>query len=219
MSADTVVSVVIVDDHPIFRAGLREVLHAGTRYRVIAEFGDGVTALDGLRGLKPAIALLDLEMPGMSGLDVATQLCTEAPDIAVVLLTMHDEEHAVRRAVQLGVRGYVLKDNAVLDLLTCLDVVSGGDVFISSSLSGFLLPEALSQQGRSYEDEPKQELSASERRVLRLIAASRSSNEIADELFISVRTVHHHRENIARKLGLRGHNALMRYALENKSFL
>lgn len=213
------VRVVIADDHPIFRAGLREVLRDGTRYRVEAEYADGRSALEGIRHDPPAIALLDLEMPELSGLDLAVCIREETPHVAIVLLTMHDEAEALLRALQVGVDGYVLKDNAVADLINCLDAVMRGELFVSPSLEGYMSRVSQPLTADAADAVGSQRLTCTERKVLRLIAHSRTSPQIAEELFISVRTVHHHRENIARKLGLSGSNALALYAIRNKTFL
>ncbi|MBN1449258.1 MAG: response regulator transcription factor [Bacteroidetes bacterium] len=210
-------SVIVADDHPIYRSGLRDVLHGSARYRVVAECADGVEAWDAVLAFNPMVALLDLEMPRMSGLDVAERIVKEKRETLVVLLTMHDEKEAVHRARSLGILGYVLKDDAVTDLIRCLDTVGNGELYISPALASRnpqLLYHATDRPGC----DGFSSLTVTERRVLRLIAQSRSSAQIAEELYISIRTVQHHRENISRKLGITGAYALVRYAVEHKYF-
>ncbi|MBR9974569.1 MAG: response regulator transcription factor [Bacteroidetes bacterium] len=211
------IPVIVADDHPIFRSGLRDVLHGSVRYHVVAECADGVEAWNAIRAFNPTVALLDIEMPGMSGLDVAERIVREGGETLVVLLTMHDEREAVERARDLGVLGYILKDDAVTDLIHCLDAVVNGALYISPALR-CRKPQLRYPETDRPESDGFRSLTATERRVLRLIAQSRSSAQIAEEMYISIRTVQHHRENISRKLGISGANALVRYAVENKYF-
>lgn len=211
------ITVVIADDHPVFRKGLTEVLEADAAFRIVGEAGDGETALELVRRQRPTIALLDLEMPKVSGLAVAEAVGRERLGAEVVILTMYRDAGMFQRALDVGAKGYVLKDSAVNDIVACLHMVATGRAYISPALSTELLERRASQ--------PVAELSAlasltpAEQRVLRLIAQSKTSSQIARTLEISTKTVENHRSHICRKLGLRGPQALLRFALEHKTLL
>ena len=213
------ITVLIADDHPIFRKGLREVLSEDPALRLVAEVGDGVTALREIRELKPQAAVLDLDMPEMNGLEVARKVQSLKLPVALVILTMYKEERVFNEALEAGVLGYVLKENAANDLLGCLRAVVAGQPFISPSLSSFLLGR--NARTRSFlEQKPELEaLTDAERRILKLIADDLTSKEIAEQLGISFHTVENHRANICQKLNLRGSHSLLKFAFENKSRL
>lgn len=211
------ITVLIADDHPIFRKGLREILEVEPSLRLIGEAEDGVSALEMLRALRPQVAVLDVDMPQLDGISVARAVQQEKLATAIVLLTMHRHEHFFNAALDLGVRGYVLKDSAVSDVVAAIHAASTGQRFVTPLLTDFLLNRYQAQA-----DKPPTGLHAltdAERRILKLIAQYKSSQEIADELFISVRTVDAHRANIASKLDLKGARALLRFALEHQSQL
>lgn len=200
--------VLIADDHPIFRRGLCDVLLEAGGYEIVAQVGDGEAALERCRVLRPDVALLDIEMPGPNGLEILRTLASQPESPAVVLLTMYDEY--VAQAIELGARGYVLKDRAELEVVICLEQVRAGRVFVSPALAD----PRVSGASPGWE-----ELTAAERRVLHLLANFKTSREIAAELGISVRTVQNHRAHAADKLGLRGANALLRFALDHRHLL
>ena len=211
------ITVVLADDHPLFRAGLADVIGADRAFRLVGEAGDGQTALDLVRRLRPRIAVLDIEMPKASGLAVAEIIHRERLGAEVVILTMHRDAGMLRRALDLGAKGYLLKDSAATDIVACLHMVSEGRAYISSALSTELLER---QAGV-----PVAELAAvagltpAERRVLRLIAQGGTSATIAEGLGISLKTVENHRSHICRKLGLKGPQALLRFTLEHQTLL
>lgn len=212
------IRIVLADDHPIFRRGLREVLDAQKDFRVVAECGDGEEALAAIARERPAVALLDVDMPKQDGFAVVRALRERSLDTAVVLLTMHGRDDLLRAAFGLGVRGYVVKDGAVLDVVHAIREVVEGRPFISSSLSATLLTAA---EGGADSGLPAevQKLTPAEMRVLRLIADFKSSKEIAEELGVHYRTVENHRTSIAGKLGLVGSHALSRFAAQHRDRL
>jgi two-component system, NarL family, response regulator DegU len=213
------ITVLIADDHPIFRKGLREVLSEDPSLRLVAEAGDGVTALRLISELKPRAAVLDLDMPEMNGLQVAEKVSALKLPVALVILTMYKEERAFNEAIAAGVLGYVLKENAANDLLGCLHAVAAGKAFISPSLSTFLLGRNTRAQALRDEKPGLELLTAAEGRILKLIAQDLTSKEIADQLAISFHTVENHRANICQKLNLRGSHSLLKFAFENKAQL
>lgn len=210
-------TVLIAEDHPVFRKGLTDVLRADATFRIVGEAADGERALALVRELRPRIAVLDIDMPKASGLAVAEAIQRDGLDTAVVMLTMYQDAKMLRRALDLGAKGYLLKDSAVTDIIACLQMVAAGRAYISAALSNELLERRA--------DLPVAELSAlaalspAERRVLQRIAGGLTSAEIGQALGISPKTVENHRTHICRKLGLHGPQALLRFALEHRTLL
>jgi DNA-binding NarL/FixJ family response regulator len=210
------IRIVVADDHPIFRKGLREVVDAADGFEVVAECGDGESAVAAIAEHRPDVAVLDVDMPGRDGFAVVRELRDREIETEVVLLTMHGREDLLRAAFDLGVRGYVVKDGAVLDIVEAIRAVRERRPFISSSLSALLLTGRPSGAAGSEPPPDLGRLTATERRVLRGIAEFKSSKEIAEDLGIHYRTVENHRTNIAGKLGLAGSHALSRFAARHR---
>ena len=209
------VTVVIAEDHPVFRKGLTEVLSAAPEFRIVGEAGDGEAALELVRRHRPRVVVLDIDMPKASGLVVAEAVRKEGLEAAVVMLTMYRDAALFRRALDAGARGYVLKDSAVTDIVACLNMVASGRPYISPALSGDLLDRAAAPDELAF----LETLTPAEKRVLQLIARGGTSAGIAAELGISPKTVENHRLHICGKLGLHGPQALLRFALERKKLL
>lgn len=208
MSED--ISILIADDHPIFRRGLRAVIESDARLKVVAEVGDGADTLLKIAELEPEVAVLDVNMPQADGLAVARKIQEKNLPTVPVFLTMHADEAIFNAAIDADVKGFIIKDSAADDIIVCIKSVVGGQSFFSSGLSQYLLNRHLKPKS------PLEILTASERRVLRLLAHCKSTKEIAGELFVSPRTIEHHRANIAAKLDLKGKNALLTFALISK---
>jgi two-component system, NarL family, response regulator DegU len=209
--------IVIVDDHPIFRRGLKEIIESDARYIVAGESGDGQTALQQIKSLKPDVAVVDLNLPKISGLEVVRAVRALPQPPIVLVLTMQADEGTFNAAMDAGAQGYMLKENAVSDVLAGLKAVAAGGVFISPSVAQFLVRR---HQRASALKEQKKGLAAltpTERRILRLVAENKTNKEIARELFISHRTVETHRSHICEKLELSGNRALLAFAFEHKS--
>lgn len=213
------VRIVIADDHPIFRSGLAQLLRTESGIDIVGEAENGEKALAVIRENKPDVAILDIDMPGKGGFEVAQELIADELPIAIVFLTMHKNETLFNRALNLGVKGFVLKDSAMEDILTAVKTVSQDEHFISPALSNFLVKRAKSSAAFEENNPSVKDLTATERRVLSLIGAYKTSKEIADELFISQRTVDTHRNNISTKLGLKGAHALLKFAVDNHAEL
>jgi DNA-binding NarL/FixJ family response regulator len=213
------VSVLIADDHPIFRQGLRQIIEADPRIKVIAEASDGEQAWQWLQETQPAVAVLDLSMPLRDGFGVARAARDKNLKVAIVFLTMHKDEHYLHAALDLGVRGYVLKDSAIAEITDCIKAVAAGRDYISPALSGFLIHRDRRAATLTRQKPALEQLTPTERRVLKLIAEGHTSREIAGELNIGARTVDHHRNNIATKLELRGSHALVKFAVKHQSEL
>ena len=211
------IRIVVADDHPTFRRGLRELLDLEPDFLVVAECGDGDSALTAIERERPAIALLDVDMPGKDGFAVVRALRERGLETSVILLTMHGREDLLREAFALGVKGYVVKDGAEPDVIHAIRAIRAGQPFISSSLSASLLTAPPS--GGPPLPVELQRLTPAEMRVLRLLADFKTSKEIAEALGISHRTVENHRTNIATKLDLEGSQALARFAAQHKERL
>lgn len=210
------ITVVIAEDHPLFRKGLVDALAVDSTFSIVGEAADGIAALELLRRHRPRIALLDVDMPKLTGLAVAEAVREEQLGTAVVMLTMFKDAAMLRRALDIGARGYVLKDSAATDIVACLNLVAAGKAYISPALSIELL-----ERGRDANVQPAglASLTPAERRVLRLIAQGLTSAAIGKELGISAKTVENHRLHICDKLGLHGPQALLRFAIERKALL
>lgn len=211
------ITVLVADDHPLFRKGLRQALEAEGSFDVVAQASDGDEALAAARERRPDIAVLDLEMPRTSGLAVAEAIRDEDLDVVVVILTMYRDRGMFRRALDLGVRGYVLKDSAVTEIVACLHMVASGRAYISPVLSSELLERQADRPLSELEE--LEALTPAERRVLKLVARGLTSPDIAEELGNSTKTIENHRSSICGKLGLSGPQALLRFALENRPLL
>ena len=210
------ITIVLADDHPLFRRGLADVIAAEPAFQIVGETGDGESALELVRHHRPQIAVLDIEMPRASGLVVAEGIQRDNLGARVVILTMHRDAELLHRALECGARGYLLKDSAVTDIVSCLHVVAVGRAYVSPSLS----TELLASKAPLVSPMPAlARLTAAERRVLHLIAQGQTSTAVAALLDISPKTVENHRSHICRKLGLSGPQALLRFALEHKSLL
>lgn len=209
-------SIIIADDHPIFRSGLRAVIEADPAFVVVAEASDGEQALEMLFDKKPDILVLDYNMPKSNGFAVLGQIADRKIDVIPVMMTMHNDEAMFAKAFELGVRGYVLKDSASVDIVNCLHAVSQGQIYTSAAVTTYLLKRATrtSKVGEGIDS-----LTPTERKILRMIAEEKTSRAIAEELFVSVRTVENHRSNITSKLGLSGSHALFKFAVHNQSDL
>jgi two-component system response regulator NreC len=201
------IRVVVADDHPIVRRGLRQVLEAEPDFEVVAEAAELESARRFLRGHKPDVLVADLNMPGGSTLDALPELRKEFPDTQIVVLTMQDEPAYARRALTAGVLGYVLKEAADTELVQAIRAAAAGDSFLNPRLGARLA--AAPPPG------PPGGLSEREVDVLRMLALGYTNAQIGEALFISVRTVETHRGHIQQKLGVTDRPGLVRYALEH----
>jgi DNA-binding NarL/FixJ family response regulator len=197
------VRILLVDDHPLVRDGLRARLEAVAHFEVVAEAGSAAEAMQ--RAADADLVLMDINMRGGSGIEATAQLTRRYPDIAVLILSMHDKLEYVTQAMQAGARGYVLKDAPGKDIVLAIDTVMAGGIYYSPAIARQLARP--SQQDN--------QLTVREQEVLRHIAAGQSNKQIARDLALSVRTVETHRLNIKRKLGIEGQAELIRFAVQN----
>jgi len=215
------VSLVVADDHPVFRKGLRQIIEEEPGFEILGEAGDGKQALDLIRELKPRVAILDIAMPAPDGLSVVRSLREENIAVEIIFLTVYREESIFQTALSLDVRGYVLKDSAPTDIVSAIRAVCQGEHYTSPLLTSYLVKNARTSAAPGsarHAELGLADLSPAELRVLDLIAAYKTSKDIAEELGVSPRTIETHRSNICQKLGLNGHHALMKFALEHRPF-
>jgi DNA-binding NarL/FixJ family response regulator len=213
------IKVFVADDHPIVRQGIISLIQEDKSFLLVGQTGEGREVLPLLNEIHPEIVLLDISMPDMNGLEVVRAAKKEKIGADFIILTMYREEEYFDEAISLGVKGYLLKDNTVQDLLACLRAVSKGQHYISPGLSDLLLNRQDKIQALQTKVPKLEYLTAGERKILKLIAENKTSKEIAEILSISVKTVQNHRQNISQKLGFQGHHRLLKFALENKSLL
>lgn len=207
------IKILIADDHPIFLKGLQEVIEDTDNLRVIFKADNGTAAIDAALKNELDIAILDIDMPGANGLQVAEQILAKKPGVAIILLTMHKAKDTFLKALEIGISGYVLKENAVVDIISAIAAVNRFQSYISPEMSSFLLK---SKNRNRYDSASQLELlTPSEKKIMEKIAQYKSTKEIAEELFVSEKTVSNHRMNIAKKLDLNGKNSLLRFAIEH----
>ena len=203
------IDVVLVDDHAVVRSGLRLLLDAQEDIEVVGEAGNAKDAVFRARALKPDVILLDVVMPGESGIDALPKLLKASPDTKVLVLSMQDDPRYVREAFAAGASGYVLKEAADEEVVSAVREIAGGGSYVHPSL-GARMVAAEAQERAAAEADP---LSDREREVLRLLALGHTNQEIAEQLYISVRTAESHRAHIMQKLRLSTRAELVRYAL------
>lgn len=209
------IKIFIADDHPIFRSGLRQLIALELSMEVIGEAKDGAEAIERLLHGQADVALLDIDMPKASGFDVLTAVREKGVAVNFIFLTMHKDEQFLNAALDLGVRGFLVKDSAAEEVIDCINAVVKGEEFISPQLTSFLLKRIRQAQAAPAKASQLDQLTPTERKILKLIAAYKTNKEIAAELFMGVRTVEQHRLNISEKFDLKGRHALMKFAAEN----
>lgn len=198
-------TIVLADDHTVVRSALRLLLEAEPDFEVVAEAGTADDAVRYVRGHKPSVLILDLNMPGRSSLDAIPEIIEISPETSVVVLTMRNEPAFARQALDAGVRGYVLKEAADAELVQAVRSAAAGETYLQPSLGARLAADRGPRGGS---------LSDRETEIVKLIALGHTNGEIADQLFVSIRTVESHRANIQNKLKLSGRAELVRYALD-----
>jgi DNA-binding NarL/FixJ family response regulator len=202
------VRVLIADDHGIVRSGLRMLLEQQDDIEVVAEASDGATARDMAIRERPDLAILDVKMPKLTGLQATREIREQAPDVSVLILSMYDDERYLFEALKAGASGYVLKAQADVDLLEAVRAVDRGEPFLTPEAQRALIKDVLGH-GAARTDE----LTPREQEVVKLVAEAHTNKEIAEILHLSEKTVENHRSNAMRKLGMRDRVELVRYAI------
>lgn len=201
------IRVVLADDHVLVRQGLKSLLER-EGFQVVAEASDGQEAVRYVQTLKPDIAVLDITMPILNGLDAARQMSLSSPKAKTILLTQHDEEQYLSEALDAGVKGYVLKSQVASDLIQAIRQVSRGEVYLSPGVSS-----AVMEAYRSKSEKPRDPLTTRERQVLQLIAEGKSTKDVASVLGISLKTAESHRTRLMQKLDIHETASLVLYAV------
>src|ERR1700735_2129838 len=217
---DSEIRILIADDHPLMRRGLRLSVEEDPGLKVVGEASDGEVALELITKLQPHVALLDIEMPKLDGLGVAREVVKRRLKTAIIILTLHSNQDLFRSAMDLGCKGYILKDSAVQEVVAGIHAVASGRPYISSAITTDLL-QRQNQPVTKSSNALTSHLTPTEVRIMQLIARGKTSKAIGAELSIHYRTVENHRTNMCRKLDLEGEgaNALLRFALQNKDVL
>ena len=207
-TGDEPVRVLIADDHGIVRSGLRMLLERQDDIEVVAEAEDGAAARDAAIRERPDLAILDVKMPKLTGLQATREIREQAPDVAVLILSMYDDERYLFEALKAGASGYVLKTQADHDLMEAVRAVERGEPFLTPEAQRMLIKDVLGEtRGRSDDLTPREE------EVVKLVAEAHTNKEIAEILHLSEKTVENHRSNAMRKLGMRDRVELVRYAI------
>ncbi len=213
------VRVILADDHPIFMSGLQQIIEEDENIEIAGTALNGEKALEIIYERKPDIAVLDIDMPKMTGLEVLRAMNETKSKTKVVFLTVYASEDMFDEAMELGTNGYVLKDCAVNDIVECIHKVNEGNYYISPTISNFVVTRRERMKKFDSDNPTIDTLTKTELNILRMIADGLTSKDIADELFISFKTVENHRSNISGKLGIKGAHSLLKFALKNKSSL
>jgi len=203
-------SILVADDHPVVRHGLRALLEANAGWKIVAEASNGREAVAKVRELRPDLAILDISMPLLNGLDAAREIATHTPKTRVLILSMHDAEELIRRAVESGAQGFVRKSEAESELVAAVRAVLNDNLFFPA-VAGTALGARAGHPTASLS-----RLTAREREILQLIAEGNSNKEVAAALGVSPRTIENHRASIMHKLRLKSLSELVRYAVRNK---
>jgi DNA-binding NarL/FixJ family response regulator len=211
MPIPLVTRILIADDHAIVRSGLKKVLDVQPDLQVVAEAVDGAEAVDKALAVDVDLAILDVSMPRMTGIQATAELHKRKPELKMLILSMHDSEQFLFEALKAGASGYVLKSGADTDIVDACRAAMRGDSFLYPSAVATLVRDYVERGGRG--EEQFDVLTPRELQVLKLIAEAHTSKQIAETLFISIKTVERHRQNILEKLGMRDRVELTRYAI------
>ena len=207
------IKVLVVDDHQLFREGIVTLLFSAENIEVVAQAEDGLDAIEKAKHYKPDVVLLDITMPRMNGIEATKKLKTLIPAIKIVSLSMHSEKQYVKDVLEAGADGYLLKNCTYRQLTDAIQSVYDGKKYLSEDITGMVISGYLTKSGSEASEYEK--LSVREKEIFRLFAEGKSTREIGELLFISVKTVNTHKQNILVKLELKSNSELVKYALKN----
>jgi DNA-binding NarL/FixJ family response regulator len=211
------IRIVIAEDHPFFRDGLRHALEKEKRFHVVAEAADGLTAFDCIRTLKPDLAVLDISLPALDGCALARKLRAERIPVEIVFLTICDDQDIFEEALEYDVKGYLLKDCTAAEIVSCVKAVCSGQNYASPSMTTYLVGKARGIETFARRVPGFHLLTPQERAILKRVAHDKTSKEIAQEMKIAPKTVDAHRLNICGKLKIHGNHVLSRFAAQHRN--
>lgn len=209
------IKIFLADDHELIRTGIRNLLGSNKDFLIVGESGDGEETIRKVREVKPDVVVIDISMPGMSGIEVTKHLREKYPNVKVLVLTMHENVEYVYQIYKSGAGGYLLKNAGKEEISSAIYAVARGEKFFSPRISELMISGYMKQAERRDSQSPDSTLTKREEEVLRLIAKGLNNQQISSQLFISPRTVDTHRTNIMQKLDIHDVANLVRYALEN----
>ena len=215
--SDTI-KILIADDHELIRNGIRQVLVNQDHFQLL-EANNGKQAIEIIETEQPDLSLLDIEMPGCTGLEVAQHVHDHELSTDLIILTLHNDHSIFNRAMDLGVKGFVLKENTAREILECIQQVRNGGVYVSPAISDLLISRTKQKSAEKESDSALQSLTPTEIQVLRHLSDMNTSQEIADIMHISIHTVSNHRRNIYKKLDISGAQELLKFALQHSEQL
>ena len=213
------IRVLIVDDHPIFRKGLKAELTHQPGVEVVGEADNSEKAISLTKELSPDVIILDVNLPGKNGIEIAEEIRAFTKDVNIIFLTMYNEEELFNAAFDVGASAYLLKENAVDEVISAVTEVYNGCSYISPSIGKYFVNREKKASKMLLENPGIKNLTEKEREILRLIAQGRTSKEIAEELFVSYKTIENHRTRICSKLSIKGSFSLIKFAFENRSII
>ena len=209
------VNIVIVDNHPIIRDGLKSLLESETDFKVVGFAGNGFEAVNLVRELSPEIVMMDISMPELNGIEATSRIKTEFPETNVIILSILGDSESIFRALKAGANGYLLKESVGQEVISAIRSVLAGHRYLSQKVDDTVIDAYLNEKMEKNIESPLELLSQREREVLQLVAEGNGSKEIADKLFISPKTVETYRSRIMKKLNLKDITALVRFALRH----
>lgn len=212
------IKILLADDHPVYREGLIKIIHKEKNLKVCYSIGNGNEAWELIKTKKPPVAILDISMPGTSGLEIAKKIFEDKLPTKPIILTMYTDEEYLEEAMQNEVHGYLQKNSTEFEIIDCINAVLNGAFYISKELVDNLIASRKNQKPKNEIEEVINKLTPAEKQILKLLSQNKTSSQIADELFLSFRTVQNHRNNISHKLGLSGYNKLLFFAIQHKNF-
>lgn len=209
------IRILLADDHELIRTGMRNLIGSNSDFQIVGEAADGEDTIAKVRQLRPDVAIVDISMPKLSGIEAAKRICKEFPSVRVLVLTMHENAEYVYQILKSGASGYLLKNAGKDEITEAIYAVMKGNKFFSPRISDLMISEYVKKAEKRDERSEEAILTRREEEVLRYIARGMNNQQIAEKLFISPRTVETHRTNIMQKLNIHDAPNLVRYALEN----
>ena len=210
------IKIILVDDHQMFRDGVKSILHDEQNMELVGEVGNGSDLYRLLESVKPDMVVTDISMPDISGIEIAKYISENFPDIKILILSMHVREDFIIKAIEAGANGYLPKDTSMNELLEAINTISKGDNYFNRGISDTILKAFINQSRPQKEAAKKDSLTGRELEIIRNVVDGLTNRQIAEKLCISIRTVDSHKNNIMHKLNLKSSVELVKYAIKNR---